>query len=59
VAAGETLFAAGDTDAAFLRPSKEGAVTLSSIARAASRASLPEHGPGEFTGDTTVHHRPA
>jgi thioredoxin reductase (NADPH) len=52
VAAGETLFAAGDTNAAFY-VIRSGAVTVLDSARDQPRV-LAEHGPGEFTGDITV-----
>jgi thioredoxin reductase (NADPH) len=52
VASGETLFAAGDTDTAFYAV-KEGTVTVCDDSRGERRV-LAHHGPGDFTGDTTV-----
>lgn len=52
VADGETLFSAGDTDTAFFAV-KEGSVTVCDDSRGRRRL-LARHGPGDFTGDTTV-----
>lgn len=52
VADGETLFAAGDTNAAFYVV-RDGQVTVLDGSRDKPRI-LAEHGPGEFTGDITV-----
>ncbi|MDT8306833.1 MAG: FAD-dependent oxidoreductase [Anaerolineae bacterium] len=52
VADGETLFAAGDTNAAFYVV-RDGKVTVFDSSRGKRRI-LAEHGPGEFTGDITV-----
>lgn len=52
VADGETLFAAGDTDAPFYAV-KEGTIIVFDDSRGKRRV-LARHEPGDFTGDTTV-----